>query len=331
MAKGWRAGRLVAGLIAGFAAPIVLGEAFLRARPPSDIHLYLEDAPTSGPYRSDAVLGVDYRSYSAFEEIYDSRLRELLALQTQPTWLFFGSSFVQAPGMLGDTMQALRPGHRMFYLRRNEPPHVRVAQARQLVRNGLRPERVFFVLLPLDISTYGTTPLNWIKANANGAVTHRMRLPPAPVDRVVANSLFALTGWVRSGRHRANPDFRAGHVRAGLSPQLQSDWRQLLEALGEMSRAYAVPVTLVLVPDREQILAGEARLPQDILAQIGRGAGLDVLDVGPAFLSAERKQTLFLPDWHFSAEGNRILAGALLEHVSKPGVAAVPSIAAGAR
>ena len=60
----------------------------------------------------------------------------------------FGNSFVQAAGMLGDTAQAELPDRQIFYLKRNEPIYLRVAQFRLLLVNGLRPERAFFIVLP---------------------------------------------------------------------------------------------------------------------------------------------------------------------------------------
>lgn len=318
-ARRWRSAQFGLGLLLGLAAPVAIGEAYLRVQPPSDIHLYLgEQSPLRGPFRPDPVLGAAYASYDTFHESYAKRLDELGPLQsTQPTWLFFGSSFVQAPGMLGDTMRALRPAERIFYLQRNEPPHVRIAQLRLLLEQGLRPRRVFFVLLPLDISVYGTTPLSMINATSKGAAIERVRLPEAPLRAVVERSRLALAAWVRSGRHRANPSFRPTHVRSGLSAQHAGDWRRLLDEIGNLSRRFETPVTLVLVPDRDQVFEGRAQEPQQTMAQIGRLAGLDVLDVKEPFLSATDKRSLYLPDWHYTPRGNAILAAAIIEHIQK--------------
>jgi hypothetical protein len=62
--------------------------------------------------------------------------------------LFFGNSFVQAEGMIAETMARLLPEMRIFALRENVLLPLRAAQARLLLEAGLRPERIFFVVPP---------------------------------------------------------------------------------------------------------------------------------------------------------------------------------------
>jgi hypothetical protein len=45
-----------------------------------------------------------------------------------------------------------------------------------------------------------------------------------------------------------------------------------------------------------------------------RGQGFDVLDPRAAFAACPDKESLFLPDKHFSASGNRILLREVLRH-----------------
>lgn len=321
--RGWV--KFVVGVLAGLALPLALAEVFLRANPPADIQLYLGNRSSlSGPYRPDPVIGVAYQSFDAFQSVFARRLGELGPLvSAQPTWLFLGNSFVHARGMLGETMRGLRPRERIFYLRRNEPSHVRAAQLRALLEQGLRPRRVFFVLIPLDVSVYGSTPLASIAVNDKGAPTLRVRTPPSPFDHVVNASRLALTAWVRSGRHRANPRFRPAHLTAGLSAQLKSDWGRILGEISRLSRRFDVPVTVLLLPDRKQVLAGRADEPQRSIAALARAAGLDVLDVEQRFMYADGdRRRLFLPDGHYSAAGNAILAEAVIGHMEKPELAA---------
>jgi hypothetical protein len=323
--------RLAAGFALGLAVPAALGEIHVRWRPPTDIVEYLGDeAPLRGAYRADPALGADYVAYEALRAEYADRLAELgpLDAAAAPTWAWFGNSFVQAPGMLGDAAQAALPRHRMFYLKRNEPMHLRVAQARQLLEAGLRAERILFVVLPLDAALYGARRLASLTVNPHGAITWRPRMPAPALAAAVAGSRLAFVGWVRSGRHADDPAFRPRDVMTRVAPSLRADLRAQLGALSEAARRHAVPVTLVLVPNREQILGSGGFALQDALADIGGSLRMDVFDARAVFAEPAARRDLFLPDWHFSPEGNRRLVAAILDHLRATGAAA-PGVGSG--
>lgn len=309
--------RFAVGLVLGLAVPFLLGELLVRHWPPADLHDYLgEDSPKAGIYRADPVLGADYRSVEQFRQTYAKRLDALGPLPTPlPGWALFGSSFVQAPGMLGDTAQAAFPRARMFYLARNEPLHLRVAQARLLLASGLRPQRILFVMVVLDAVPYATRPLSAIEVNARGAVTSRIRPPPPPFDRLVASSRLALLAWVRSGRSVWNPGFKPNYLMERVPPGLSDDLGRMLGELGERSRDASVPVTLVLIPNREQIFGRGGFAIQDELIRLGARAGLDVYDARAVFQGEADKRSLFVPDWHFSPRGNQLLLSGVLAHL----------------
>jgi hypothetical protein len=91
--EGWI---IAAGVIAGLAVPLLLGEAFTRLRPPANIQAFLGDAsPMTGIYRSDPVLRVNYRSPDLYRPAEAPRLSEIPKNSAKPTWAFFGVSFIE--------------------------------------------------------------------------------------------------------------------------------------------------------------------------------------------------------------------------------------------
>ncbi len=145
---------LAAVLLGGF------GELYLRFFPPPDYHAYLGEAsPLRGPFAPDPGLGVAYRSWQAFCDD-NPALQEYMPLgdsaDPRPVWAFFGNSFVQASGMLADTARSHVADKCVFNLQRNEHLCVRLAQVRVLLEHGWQPERIFLVLMPLDVAPLGS-------------------------------------------------------------------------------------------------------------------------------------------------------------------------------
>jgi hypothetical protein len=313
----------------GFAAVVLLagfGEAYLRLFPPRDSHVYLGEAsPLQGPFASDAEFGVSYRSWQSFCDD-NPRVRTDLShdapADPRPVWAFFGNSFVQAPGMLADTARAGVPERRVFNLGRNEHLCVRFAQLRLLLEKGLKPERVFVALMPLDVSVLGKDPLASLHVTARGALTFQPRLPDGPLHPLVARSALARTAWFRTGRHHAHPDFRAMQLNRGINDELRADLDHLFGCLVRAAADYHVPITVLLIPNHEQITRGAPFGFQDELTPILRQHGIDVCDPRDAFLTYADKPGLFIPDKHFSDEGNRILLSELLRHLHAAGAAA---------
>src|SRR5262249_40253489 len=104
-------------------------------------------------------------------------------------------------------------------------------------------------------------------------------------------------------------------------PALKADMRRILANLAETSHRHYVPVTVVLIPNYEQITRGAAFGCQDDLAVTCHECGLDVCDVRRPFLEAADKPALFIPDKHFSERGNHILLDAILTHLRASGPA----------
>ena len=312
--------RVAIGFVLGLLSLFIAGEFYARTWTPADVLEYLgENSPLSGPYRPDNELGADYISFDALQSTYADRFRELgPLLSSRPTWLWFGNSFVQANGMLGDLALASFPNIRMYYLKRNEPLHLRIVQARTLLRAGLRPDRIFFVMLPIDVVGYARRPLASIVVTKKGAITYDIGNPPFPLDWLNSRSRLACIAWVRKG----GPDraIRTPDVTVSVPPQLALQLTTMLGSLADAATNFAVPVTLVLLPNREQILGKAGFALQDFLTEIASSKDIDVFDARQVFDRRNNKLELFLRDWHFTSRANRDIFDALLNHLDQKGI-----------
>jgi hypothetical protein len=289
------------------------GEAFLRAFPPADFKPYLgDDSGLAGPFRADERFGVQYRSWQAFEDAHPGRQTRI---DSPGCWAMFGNSFVHMQGMLADVTRASLPDRPVFNLGRNEVLYVRAAQVELLLDHGMRPERVFFVLLPHDLWPLAQQSLSQIRVTPQGGITYAPRDPGGAAGYAIGHSRLALMAWVRSGRQEAIPSFRPRTLSRGIHPELKADLRHVLSGLGEAGRRHNVPITVVLIPNHEQITRGAGFGFQDELTPLCHEAGLDVCDVRRTFLDATDKAGLFIPDKHFSDRGNLLLLDAILAHL----------------
>jgi hypothetical protein len=305
-----------AGILAALLAVAAAGEVYLRFFPPPDLRPYLGDcSPEAGSLAADPTFGVDYRSWDDFAGDNAARLAAYLPLagDGRPTWALFGSSFIQAPGMLGDTARDALPGVRIFYLGRNETVPVRFAQARQLLAHGLRPERLVVALMPGDVAPLARHPLDTWHVTPRGAVTFRLPAPPGPLAALADASALASTAWIRAARP-AGLDIHLRRLRDHVPLCLVADLDRLLGGLACAARDHGVPVTVLLIPTFEQVTRGQRPVFQDAVLPLALRHGLDVCDVRADFLAETEKPGLFLPDKHFSPRGNRVLLAALLRH-----------------
>jgi hypothetical protein len=308
---------LAVGLLTG------LAEAYLRLFPPSDLHPYLGEAsPLTGRFAPDDDFAVRYRSWDDFVAENAERLQAFGPLTTspgdRPVWAFFGNSFVQAPGMLGDTARAGVPDRRIFYLGKNERPEVRLAQVQLLLDHGLEPEHLFLAVMPPDLLVLGDQPLATVHVTSRGAITYEPRLPPEPGGWLVGHSRLALTAWCRTGLQRGNPHFSRGALSHDVPPPLLADLRRLFGNLARLTHERNLPTTILLIPSYSQAVDGADFGFQDRLASLFRELGYDVFDPRDAFRRYPRPADLYLPDRHLTPAGNRLLLGELLAHVRRP-------------
>jgi hypothetical protein len=311
------------------AATLLLGvaEVFLRTFPPRDLHPFLgEDSPLTGIYAPDADLGMAYRSYDDFARANAKRLKPWLPLDSpperRPIWAMFGNSFVHMDGQLADTARATVKDRAIFNLGLNEHLPIRVAQVRLLLDQGFRPERIFFSVMPVDFYSLAEQPLETIRITERGGLTYEPRLPPAPLGWCVRESRLALTAWCRTGLQRGNPFFSRSRLPLGLDEPMLGDARRLMSCLAEVTKKHSVPVTVMLLPAYQHVCDDWKCGFQDDLTPMLRELGCDVFDPRDAFRSYPDKPNLFIPDKHFSREGNLLLLAELLAHLGRTGTSA---------
>jgi hypothetical protein len=310
---------LAAGLVLGLAVPLLLAEIYLRAYPPTDILPFLGDeSPLTGSFRPDPVLGADYVSYESFQASHAAPLAALGPLDDprRPIWAFFGNSFIRAPGMLADTAKAALPDRRIFFLREARPIYLYVAQLRLLLRQGMRPERVFFGFMTEDLTPDIENPLalSRIVVNRHGAITYAPQPDLPSTAFAVTHSRLALVSWVRSKRYRYSDAMKF------VSPVVEDDIGRITAALGAIQREFQVPVTLILIPNRTQLFGQAGYAVQNRLIELCRQQTVDVFDARSIFADAPDKPGLLLSDAHFNPRGNKLLLSGLLDHLRHIGM-----------
>jgi hypothetical protein len=298
-----------------------LAEGYLRLFPLTDLHPYLGEAsPLTGIFVPDQDFGVAYRSWDAFRDDNAPRIDAYLPLGRntgdRKVWAMFGNSFIQAPAMLADVTRVALPDHLVFNLGRNEHLCVRLAQVKLLLENGLRPERVFIELMPVDLLPLGDQPLATMRVTSKGALTYEPRLPTGWAGELVEHSQLGLTAWVRAGRHKGNPRFNKRTLYQGIDETLQGDLHTLFANLARYTHYYQVPVTILLIPSYHQVAQNAGFGFQDALTALLRPQGYDVFDPRDAFRRHPDPESLYLPDKHLTLAGNQLLLGQLLGHLA---------------
>ncbi len=308
------------GLVVAVATVFALGEFYLRVAPPGDLAPYLPTSDRTGPFRTDPKYGVQYRSLEVLAADTPGRLDPYLPLfnnpSAPPTWAFFGSSFAQAPGMLADTTRQFIPQRLTFNLGKNEPLPVRLAQAEFLLESGLKPERIFLVMIPLDVHVFAQHGLDQYRATDGGAIAYTPRLPSVG-GGLVLRSRLALKGWTRTTLHLNRPFYPASALPDRVDPVPRADVRTVFGHFAETASRHRVPVTVVLLPNYEQVCKGAKFAVQTALAEDARTVGFDVCDVCEAFRAWPDKPALFIPDKHFSDTGNRLLLSEIIAHLKR--------------
>ncbi len=317
----------LAGAVLALGALLGAAEIFARRFP---IEIDGRDRPESwsqpGLYAADAEFGAGYR-WEAFRRYAGERLATALSSpsnEAPPLWAFFGNSFVQAPGMLADAVRQQAAAVRFFNLGRNEHLALRLAQIKLLLANGLRPQRLFVALTPVDLLPLGYQPLHTLTVTAAGELTYTPRRPAGRLEDVLRASRLAEAAWMRSGRQRGNPDFDPAALRRRIDPPLLADVDHLFGALAGVAAAHRVPVTVIFIPVHEQIVEDSGFAFQDTLGPLLRGHGFDVFDPRHAFARQADRRALYARDKHLSRRGNELLARELLAHVREQASAAPP-------
>ncbi|MBK8007129.1 MAG: hypothetical protein IPK23_00705 [Rhizobiales bacterium] len=311
---GWL---VAAGVIAGLALPLALGETFMRLRPPENVRQFLDGDPAlKGAYKSDPVLRMNYRSPDLYQPAEAPKLAQIPKSSPKPTWAFFGVSFAKG---ISQTADRVMPSHRILFFREiNDRMNMRVQQARMILDYGIKADRLVFVLIPIEIARYTETPLSYFRVNESGAITYSLRMPPQPFDWVVRNSRLALIAWVRARRHNAVPNFRLSTIIENVPETVQNDFRVMFGELGKLQREKGVPMTIVMLPDRRQVLNdGSNYTLQKTMAALAKDAGIDIYDPVELLRVQPDRRALFVPDWHYTDAGYELVVKGLNEHLDK--------------
>jgi hypothetical protein len=293
----------------------VLAELFLHWYPPADIYPYLgRRSPLTGPFAPDSDFVVGYRSWQAFDDANRSALSSYLPFSrdARPVWAFFGNSFVHMPGMLADAARQRVHDRLIFNLGRNELLPVRLAQIKLLLEHGLRPERVFIAVMPIDVEPIARQPLDTYRVTARGAITYDPSWPAGAFGQLVRGSSLGRTAWIRC--RQALPRWRRPSLYEAVDDHTASDVERLFTNLAQVGRRHRVPMTIMLIPAYHQVAKSAHFAFQDRVARILKPLGYDVFDPREAYLGASDRNNLFLPDLHFNARGNALLLEELLKH-----------------
>lgn len=311
-----RTGWLVAaGVVAGLVLPLALGEAFMRLRPPENVRQFLDGDPTlKGAYQNEPVLRMKYRSPDLYQPAEAPKLAQISKSSPNPTWMFFGVSFAKG---ISETASRVMPSHRVLFFREiNDRMNMRVQQARMILDYGIKADRLVFVLIPLEIARYTETPLSYFNVNEKGSVVYSFRMPPQPFGWIFENSRLALVGWVRARRHNALPNFRLSTITENVPETVRNDFRIMFGDLGKLSREKGVPVTIVILPDRRQVLNdGSNYILQKTMTALAKEAGLDIYDPVELLRAQPDRRALFVPDWHYTEQGYELVVKGLNEHL----------------
>lgn len=311
-----------AGFLASLAVVLLIGEAYVRLSPPKDIRQQTGRVQMADEriYQSDPSIGVTFRSYDAFRSANAQVLSELGPLDSpQPTWLWFGNSYIHGPSNLADTALRFWPEVRIFALRKHAILPLRAAEARLLLSQGLRPQRIVFAVMPQDLIPIGKRPLAFLDVTADGAITTRLRWPEPPWTPLVTGSQLVTIAWIRSGRSDGNPSFNPRRIAETPSPRVQDDLLRVFNHLAETSHRYGVPVTVLALPEHVQVI-GRAPLGfQDALPELARRAGLDFYDARLPFFEEADKASLLRADRYYTERGFMLVLQGLTDHVRAKG------------
>jgi len=305
---------VAAGVVLGLLLPLALGEAFLRVRPPENIRQFIDGDPAlQRHYRSDPVLRMKYRSPDLYQPAEAPPLAQIEKSVSKPTWAVFGVSFGKG---ISETARRMMPSHRILFFREvNDRLNMRVQQARMILDYGIKIDRLVFVLIPLEIARYTETPLSAFNINKDGAVVYDLRMPPKPFDAVVKNSRLAMIGWVRARRHNAIPNFRLSTITETVPDTVRQDFRIMFGELGRLQREKGVPVTIVILPDRRQVLNdGSNYTLQKTMTSLAAEAGIDIYDPVELLRAQPDRRALYVPDWHYTELGYGLVVDGLNAH-----------------
>jgi hypothetical protein len=135
-----------------------------------------------------------------------------------------------------------------------------MAQVELLLEQGLRPERMFFELMPIDVVPLAEQPLATMCVNAGGALGYARTLPPG----VAGNRSHQPRGTdslVSRGFQRGGRNYRRHPLHASVPPHLLRDLETLFAALAGVTNRHDVPVTVILIRPTADAARSTVRVP----------------------------------------------------------------------
>jgi hypothetical protein len=296
-----------------------LAEVYLRYFPPDYLHTFLgENAPLTGHLVADPDFGVGFASWEELAKDNPNTLgprSELLPHQQythDKVWLVLGNSFGYE---LAARMRRVFPQHTILNLDQREKLTVRLAQIKTLLENDCRPERIFLVVIPHDFQQLAAHDLCHHTANSKGGYVIEPHLPPSPGGDIITISRLAFSAWARLGFHCDRPSLKMRQLLRHVPEDVQRDERHMFTALGQIVARHQVPVTVILIPGRTEIVRRPDGTFEDTLVSIMKDAGVSYLDPRKAFLAQANRQDLYVPDGHLSELGNLIVLEELKKHL----------------
>lgn len=121
----------------------------------------------------------------------------------------------------------------------------------------------------------------------------------------------------RTGRQ---PGYRWIYDEAAFTRNRLDAHRKVLAALCDDARIRGVPLTVVMMPEREQVYGTSSDLPNRRLSAVLRELGIPAIDLLPLMRGiAARRPPLWhdLRDGHLSTEGHRFVAEVLVDYVRR--------------
>lgn len=121
---------------------------------------------------------------------------------------------------------------------------------------------------------------------------------------------------MRARRHNALPNFRLSTITENVPGTVREDFRIMFGELGRLQREKGVPVTVVMLPDRRQVLNdGSNYALQKTMKSLAAEAGIDIYDPVELLRAQPDRRALYIPDWHYTARGYGLVVDGLNAHL----------------
>jgi hypothetical protein len=307
------------GSLLAFVLLMFLGEVFLRAFPPPDLHPFLgEQSPLAGNLVPDRDFGVGFASWEMLQKdnpgaLGAGSLLSPVAAKPSKVWLVLGSSFGFE---LATRMRRVFPNEKILTLDRREKINVRMAQVKTLLEGGSRPDHIFLVLIRPDFTHLGEFHLEHQTANSQGGYVMQPRLPSGWLGDLTAQSRLVFTAWSRIGLHKDEPSFRHRQLSNQVPDSLRHDLDRMFAGLGQASQRHGVPITVIPIPEKRIVLRKEGFALEDTLVVLAGSHRVDCFDPRSFFLGHPRPEELYVPDGHLSEQGNQVVLRGLKKHLA---------------